>query len=578
MHKEELISPQFFQRLTEAVSYSYSKLAPFRKDRYEFLREIAGKNYGTQGTADRRPLNMLDMAVSIVSEHLTPTNINTLVVTPYPQLQATATDLGMALDHLAKEVNLADTIEEVVKDMQLGMGIVKIGMVLPELDEVNGVLHDAGQPFVDPISLDDWVHDIQAHRVEEFRFMGNKYRMDLIDVRDNPLFDEEASRKLTAGDRSQGEDRAEDLSTGKEQFQQEVRDSVELWDIYLPREGIVVTFPCGTTAYEDILRVDFYEGPEGGPYEFFMGSKMPNNAMPNPLANNLYDLAISINVMFNKLFRQAENQKTIVAVDGKDADDAQRVVKAEDMEMVRVDSPETLKEMRFNGPDQPTFSLAMAARDLFSYSAGNLDAVGGLSPSSGTVGQDKLLTDASGNRMKRMAEKVSGSIGRVMKKLAWYLWYHPGIQIPFTKVHQATGVEIPVTWSDRSQEGDFLDYNVQFEVHSLKSQSPTERLASIGQVVGMYGQLMPLAMEQGVGIDVRQLFDLWGKYANLPELAKLFIHMEGNPNQREPVQPPGEQNSTRQYDRVVQPAQQSLPTAGQQVGAMAQPQPAMANG
>ena len=67
---------------------------------------------------------------------------------------------------------------------------------------------------------------------------------------------------------------------------------------------------------------------------------------------------------------------------------------ANDGEVILVNDANSLKEMRFGGPDQANLAFAIHAKATHSEIAGNLQTLGGLSPQADTLGQEQLLNQS----------------------------------------------------------------------------------------------------------------------------------------------------------------------------------------
>ena len=56
---------------------------------------------------------------------------------------------------------------------------------------------DPGMPFVQRVSLDNWVHDMSADSLRDIRFAGDTYRVPLEAARNHSGFDPDVAKKLT---------------------------------------------------------------------------------------------------------------------------------------------------------------------------------------------------------------------------------------------------------------------------------------------------------------------------------------------------------------------------------------------
>ncbi len=529
------------RQLRKAMDYSRRRLRPFRRHQYEALRQLVGAHYSDDGTTDRVPVNLIELAANIYTAQLASRSPRALVTTPHMQLKASALDLELALNHLSEEINLEDTLRKVSRNSLFSIGIVKIGLTAKAEVEVDGFLHDPGQPFVDVVDLDDWVHDMAARSWEECDFMGNKYRLPLEYVRDSPLFDEAERKKIGPTSKAVysthsegGDERAESLSKTRGTDPDEFRQHVELWDIWLPKENLIVTIPAEGEGGA-VLRTVEWDGPEEGPYIILTYNDVPGNVMPMPPVASWMDLHQLGNVAYRKLGRQVERQKTILGVAGPATEDGSRIIRANDGDTIRLDNPGLASEFHFGGADQASMAFTIDLFNRFSYFAGNLDSLGGLGSQAETLGQEEIIKQSSSQRMQDMQGRMIRFTQKIIKGLAWYLWTDPLIEIPLVKRIPEYDIEVPITWSAEQREGDFLDYNFSIQPYSLQRQTPGGQLQAIQQIFTQF--LIPLApmMEsQNMAINFEGFLRVVSRYMNMPELEE-FVTFLGEPSGQQPV-------------------------------------------
>ena len=489
-------------KLRRAVDYSRRQLQPFRQQRYEVIRQYVGFHYSDDGASDRVPVNLLELAINIYTQQMAARIPQVLVSTSFRQLKPSAANFELALNHLLKEIKFGETTRMAVVDALFSLGIIKTGLERRSSVEIDGYLHDVGQPFADMISLDNWVHDTTATRLDQCQFMGDRYRLPLELVKESKAFKNTDSLQATVKTayNEDGDSKAESLSHGAQVDPDEYKEHVELWDIWLPLENLLITIPAEGEGKP--LRVIDWDGPETGPYHLLSFSPVPGNIMPlapSGLWMDLHDLA---NRLFRKLGRQAERQKTVLGIQSGAEDDGNRIIKANDGETLRMDNPDRAREYRFGGIDQPSLAFLLQVKDLFVYLGGNLDSLGGLSPMADTLGQDQLLAQNASKRVADMQDRVIAFTKEVIGALGFYLWTDPLINLPLTK--RVPGMEelsIPVTFDAESREGDFLDYNIEIEPYSMQHQSPQMKLQTLVQVFQQFiAPFAPMMAEQGIGI------------------------------------------------------------------------------
>lgn len=556
----QYLSAAEVQRLQEAVASSRKRLEPFREARLAALRQYVGQHYGDDGTHDKVPLNLLELAVSVYTRRLAARNPRALVRTFQRTLKTSAAHLEMAVNHLIEEIRLIDTLRRAAMEAMFGLGVVKVGLNASATVELGGYLHDVGQPFADVVSLDDWVHDMNARALEECEFVGNRYRVSLNDLLESGLYDEAAVRRLAPREwqafDGDGEARAESLSQGAGGERREFRDHVELYDLWLPRENLIVTLAEDLTG--PTLREAEWNGPEEGPYHVLSFNEVPGNLMPlAPAAHLWMDLHTLANRLFNKLEKQALRQKTVYGAHAAATEDAERTIEAEDGEVIRLDTPTPVQGMPFPGIDQASLLFTVHVKDLATYLWGNLDALGGLGPQSATLGQDQLLQNNAGQRLEDMQDRMYGFTAHIVQALAQHLWTDPLIELPLVKRIEAFDVAIPYTWTPEDREGDFLQYNIEIEPYSMQHHSPSERLQTLVQVFQTFlAPFAPVMAQQGLGLDFRGLMGVLAKYTNMTELNELMTVVAPLAGAETPVGEPPRKlaTTTRNYVRTSRAA------------------------
>lgn len=524
-------NPNHLSRLSRAREAAYKTLQPFREFRIEAMREMVGKHYGHDGASQITPLNVIALMVQSYSQHLISNNPAFAVSTKYPELVPSAKMFQVGLNEQANEMNIRRTIEDVVVDALFGFGVAKVGLTTTS-DDSQGFLHDAAQPFADHVGTEDWVHDTEASRYEEATFAGNRYRVPLDEVRENPLYDSRVRSKVVGTSRSnavvgeQESDRSRTIGSGTGANHEHIlHDQVELWDIWLPRDGLLLTMVAGQE-FSSCLRIAEWTGPETGPYLFLPYQTIPGNIMPVPPVSGVYDLHILINQLLRKAGRQAERQRTVLGYRDGSADEAERVINTEDGQGVRMNDPDNVREFRLGGADAATVSLIMQLRQLASYVGGNIDAIAGLMASSDTVGQDRLLTENASQRLHHMAEKVENFTSEVGRAIGAYLWDSDVIR-RLSMMIEGTSIEIQRYWGPDERVGKFYHYNVDVVAHSLRRKTPEQKMSVIEQALGqLFLPLMPVLQSQGYAIDIRGLLRLWSETRGIPEMMDIVIPVD----------------------------------------------------
>jgi len=539
-----------FKRLRTAVEWSVRQLDEPRRQRVAAIRQYVGSHYAKNGADRRVPTNLLELAVTIYVRHLAARAPRVMVNTAVDHLRPYARNMELALNQIPEEIGLARTLRRAVVESIFGIGVCKVGLCSSGVCILD---HDVGEPFVDVVSLDDYFLDMSAKSRQGIQFEGNDYWLGLEAARamyEGKGSDVEPDDHTVSGD--QGEERAEGVGTdeGADLY----ADKVWLRDVWLPETQQVLTY--GVTS-QKLFRVVPWDGPEHGPYYTLAYSDVPGNLLPLPPVALWIDLHELANTVFRKLAKQAEAKKTVAAFAGGNEESVEALKKASDGEGIRYtgQKPEMLS---VGGIDAPTLAFFLQTRDLYNHFAGNLDALGGLSPQSDTASQDRMLTQAASARMDRMKSDTIEFARDIFKALAWYEWTDPIRQRSIEKPIEGTDIVLKRYWSEETREGDFLDYNLDIDPYSMEEDTPGLRLQKVGQVLERFVYpALPMIQQQGGNIDFKRLLELVARLSNVEEIKDLVVF--GEPVQGDPQQG-GDQNpnlmpnsTTRTYERVNRP-------------------------
>ena len=559
--KDKPLDDKKLSKLNDAVKHMRDRLKPFREKRKEFISEYVGMHYGDQGVAWKRPVNMMELAVTTYARQLAARNPAVLVTTDVPVLKPNAYKLELAMNHLLPEMDLKTTIQHAVVDAFFGVAIAEVGLNYHKDYAVDGFTHDPGEPYCELISLDDFVFDMNATRWNQMSFCGHRYRMPLEWAKTNQMFDEKARKdlkKTSSHEKDTG--KASELS-GEYKEEDEYKEFVEIWAMWLPcdERRIHVVWEADSEGGKKaiVLSDRVWDGPADGPYHILGFSHVPDNVIPLPQAATMHDLNMALNRVFRKLVNQAERQKTIVAVTGN-PEDADAIKKANDGEGVFIKDMEAVKEIKFGGVDGPSALFATQLQQTTSYMEGNIDLLGGLSPQSETAAQDKMLNENANVRVQFMRDKVMDFSEGIIHDLAWYLFTDPLIEVPITmRLEGFEDIWIPSSFTPEDREGDFLSYNFRIAPHSMRHQSPEERFAALSDIwVNHILPAAPLMQMQGMAPNIDEFLRVVSKYKDLPEIKDLIIYTGMPPQEAQPIgNPPSTKPAVtkRTYERINRP-------------------------
>jgi len=522
-------------RLCKAITHAGLALRRPRDLRREAVRQYVGAGWAEEGAERDVPVNLLATYISIISRTLVPEEPRVMLSTfDRASVPTVARMEDWANKQIVKQ-ELDKTIERIVIDALFGIGIGKVALATTADASILGYNLPAGYPYLRSIDLDDAVWDFHARDFREVGFFGHRLRVhkdaaierfgkeakDLAVSTDKPFSPEGVERIVRLGLGYQGGD------------SEEYDDFVDLWEIYVPRARKILTL-CSDDGgnpnqNEDPLGEQEWIGPDCGPYHVLGYGVVPGNIMPKAPIQDLVPLHKAINDVYRKLLRQSARLKEMVFVQGGADADGNRVMNANDGDILRVDNPDKLKVVSMGGPNPTLQAFSIKLKEDFSWLAGNLDSLGGLSPQAKTATQDKMLEANSSGHVAAMQKATTSFTSGLFNSLCWYWWYHPALDMK-TKV-SVKGV--PDVWSQSNvtpqdrQKTKWDDLEVAVDPYSFQHQTPEARLTAMNNVVQQV--VMPMAQllqQQGITFDMHAYLSKMGKYLANPDIGELMTIQE----------------------------------------------------
>ena len=112
----------------------------------------------------KKPLNKVYRALSILVPWLASQNPKAMIRPRLIQLKPFADTYRLTLNYLSDKIDFGITLKELVLDGLTYIGITKTGLAQggPEIEDVLGYLHDAGQIYTDRVDPEDYLFDCVA--------------------------------------------------------------------------------------------------------------------------------------------------------------------------------------------------------------------------------------------------------------------------------------------------------------------------------------------------------------------------------------------------------------------------------
>jgi|GEM_PF-2265150 len=561
----------FAVRLAESVKASDQRFRPFLANRNACLDLYAGPHYCGQSTSREykpQPLNTIYAFITIVAPSLAGRRLAAMVTSQDAELQWEAEKASLLLSWCLAEIRAADALRAIVFDALFGFGVGKVGVdAMPPggQSDYEDWTQDPGLPFWERVSPDEYILDPGAKKHSKRTFEGHYFDIALADAQAE-YTSEEAKRVLAAMDvrrmQSRGGVRtAADMSRATVSGQiEELYPHVRCAEIYLPREGKVVTIPAAMEAQTGFLAErdwDSESDPESGPYEVLTFFDVPDNVIGVSSIDQIRDLHDVLNSVLRKIRKEAEAYKTLLGYQLGKEQDVAAIQEGEHCSAVGMTDPNAAKEFKLGGVEPGAFGVVEAMQQLQNRNGPNPDILGGTKANSKTLGQDQLLNQNANQRLEAMRETANEFASRSIAKMAFYLWRHPTLEKSLT-YRMPSGYELPVKWlpeDEQERDGDWSSY--QYAIDPVASGSDNPEAMYVRTMELLTGAVIPLApfgQAQGTQVDVAAILS---DLARMRRIDGVHRWLKAGP----PLVGPGAQ---QQQPGMVQPQDPNAPPTNMQ--------------
>lgn len=537
----DLENPLQRGRLFKAVKSSREAFAPHCRVREILIEDYVGSWYRERGWKtgpDQQILaNLLNQTARIYSTVMAFNNPAAMVTPRKAAGWPLADRFELALNTLIGDMALNETFQAVVLDAFFSIGIVCVQMGETDtrfhgmLEAGEDVWYDPGEPWVQRIPPGNAVLDLSATCISKMRYSGHLYRADYEKVMDEPAYNRAVTRKLTPTPRDSisDPDRATQISNGGMVEDDELKPMVWMLDLWLPENKSVATFAFSQADGKGSppLIEREWTGWQGGPYKYLGLGLVPDNMMPSAPAQNLKGLHDLQNRLHRKMARQSDNQRTVNAFRPGGEDDADRLRNAKDGEWVKVNDPESVKQVVLGGVDPGNQAFSMNVQEEYDRFAGNLRAMGGLGAQAGTLGQEEIIQENVSRIEAGMQLAVVTFATEVVTDLAYLLANSETARIDVTREVQGTGIYEDMSWPPEDQNGNTVrialdEHDIRIEPYSMVYKTPAQKLNELFATLNQIAPLWPMFQASGASLDVEALVEMIAKLQGRPDLTRLI--------------------------------------------------------
>lgn len=549
--------------LMSMVEHSRLKLEYVCESRRKLLNRAKGSEWFESD--ERTPINQMAQQEWALVSHLAGGDPKALVIPGGQEMSASAYEQTLAINAEAQRLNLRRKFRRLVQDAIYGIGICRIGMVrgrnvpireiAPELDEEGEV--GIGQLDLQVISLESWVHDCQADCLEEREFCGHAYWVDKEDIEHYlpgvKKSDLETDEKRWIDEH--GHEMAGAISRGVEgDGSVNYRDKYWLWDLWLPKQNMIVTTPVNGNG--SIAHVRPWNSRPGGPYLFLYYRELPDQAMPISIQADLAIVHDSLNSTFRKLIDQAREAKTVLGFKPGHEGDAENIRDASSRQIVQMRDPTSVQEFNFNGPDQSLLGMLLQTRELASIIGGNTDVLAGLGAQSPTATQEQMVSQQAGGKIQLHEVDTADFQVEVFEAIRWYLYHEQMVPIPIIGEVEGTDIRFQEEFyaaKAQSMPGRFNSFQMTIEPYTGIYRSPEQRFQTM---LSLWERLIMPAVQMGITDktpDLDHVLAIASQYLEMPELRRLLRSI--TPEEQALTSPEARQSptTTRNYVRRSAP-------------------------
>ena len=284
--------------------------------------------------------------------------------------------------------------------------------------------------------------DSLADHVDHAQFMFHRYQVDIDDLQADPAILPDALPRLKPSTPESWE-----TNKSREPFKKGdagllKRNQVMVYSIWLREKNVIRVLakdPRALRLYEERP----YYGPRCGPYVVFQAYPVPGQVYPLSPLVAVHDQVKDIQVHAMSTSRSAARRKSVVIVDGTNANLPETIKDSEDGEVITVPgfSSSQAQQIELGGVTQHQYQYLEYLRARLDRHSGMTETARGNVGGADSATEAQIASESLNNRTEYLKAKVRESAAKSLHAIGWFLFHTPGIIIPVSNRDSTTGLE-----------------------------------------------------------------------------------------------------------------------------------------
>lgn len=506
-----------FQRVSEVVDATYRDQKVDRMIHQTLIRYIQGEFYPTRlgESGPQTAIPLMSLAARAMSRHLISKAPRAMVSIADPELKSWAENGEISTNRRIARSGCVNALREVVDQSMVSLGVLFFAPCYVGTPE--GMKLDLA---VEAIDRADYGYDLQSPTLEGADFQYHKFRMKIVDIREHPLFDEQA--RMEVEDNGIDDSQRDETTNFRRAFgsnKNSLYDYAEIFCCYDKPRNKLVYFPRHQPQMR-LMEFD-WQGPREGPYQYLYYEKPPHHAIPISPLMHLFTKHKAFNVLDMKAIHQQQVQKNILFYSNADKNVAEEVVNAVNNQSVMQENG-SVRMGEVGGASQGTVGMAEKQKRDFSYATnGIVDQFMAQAP---TLGQERLLRGASNEMLDDMAGWAQVFMKQFCKNVFWFDVRDPDPQPQMIRKQIGKDLSYSFPWTKEHRRFAMeMEFEIDVMPYSYVDKTPQSELADLLGLVQIVQGLSDQAAAQGIMIDVEALVRTAAKMKNINSAYDVLI-------------------------------------------------------